>query len=57
MQVELAAQLADMNHLVSSLPDDVLRTLLAMDLDALEPYTTGDASQLVAQIDKIMGFA
>lgn len=57
MQVELAAQLAEMNHLVSSLPNDVLRTLLAMDLDALEPYTTGDASPLVAQIDKIMGFA
>ena len=56
-QAELAAQLADMKHLVASTPEELLHTLLSMDLAALEPYQPGDAAPLVAHIDAILGFA
>lgn len=56
-QAELAAQLAGMNHLVASMPDRLLPTLLTMDLATLKPYDPGNAAPLVAHIDSMMGFA
>lgn len=45
-----------MNHLVASMPDQLLPTLLSMELGALEPYEPGNAAPLVAHLDTVMGF-
>lgn len=55
-QAELAGKLERMEHCVSATPETLLETLQSLDVSKLKPYQKGDASAIVAAIDKHMGF-
>ena len=55
-QAELADHLASLGFLIASAPDNLLDSLQSMQLDVLQSYEPGDASQIVCAIDHLMGF-
>ncbi|GLC43935.1 hypothetical protein PLESTB_000211400 [Pleodorina starrii] len=56
-QVELGEQLADMGHLVSAAPDELLTAVRSFDASRLVPYDKGSAQGMVRSIDRQLGFA
>ena len=55
-QSELAEELAERNHLFCARPQTLGETIRAMDLETLVPYEPGDATPVVTQINRFLGF-
>lgn len=56
-QVELAAKLADLNHLLYCVPADLAQTITDPRLFALRPYEAPDLSKVARHINGLMGVA
>ncbi|CAA6664138.1 unnamed protein product [Spirodela intermedia] len=55
-QSELADELAARKHLFCSRPQSLGQALRTMDLEALVPYSPGDARPVATHINKFLGF-
>ncbi|GMS97798.1 hypothetical protein PENTCL1PPCAC_19973, partial [Pristionchus entomophagus] len=54
-QVELAAKLADLDHVLYCVPSDLAQTMVNPGLFTLQPYTPPDMAKVARHIDGLMG--
>lgn len=55
-QSELAEELANRKHLFCASPQTLHQTIADMDLNALRPYSPGDATPVAKHINRFLGF-
>mmetsp|Transcript_17177 Transcript_17177/g.54939 ORF Transcript_17177/g.54939 Transcript_17177/m.54939 type:complete len:186 (+) Transcript_17177:1732-2289(+) len=55
-QSELAEHLSSLGHLACCNPGGVLEAVGGLDAAALVPYDPGDAKEIAADVDRLMGF-
>lgn len=55
-QSELAEELANRKHLFCANPQTLHQTIADMDLNALRPYSPGDATPVAKRINRFLGF-
>ncbi|KAF8373717.1 algn-13 [Pristionchus pacificus] len=54
-QAELAAKLADLNHVLYCVPSDLTQTMLDSRLFTLQPYALPEMAKVARHIDRLMG--